>query len=182
MISYQHLRHKYKPDKIRVLFVGESPPAGGTFFYKADSKLYHFTQRAFSDVFGVAFEDKRFLDWFKNICCYLADLCPTPINKKNKRERRGQWVAGVESLSKCIRAASPQAIVIVMRAIAPYVNKAASKAGVDPTRIYSLPFPSHGHQQRYFVELIQVLNKLREDNILCTGVGKKIPPMLSLSF
>ena len=145
--TYEQLRHSYKPVKIRVLFVGESPPAGGTFFYKADSNLYHFTQRAFLDVFGVAFEDKRFLDSFKSIGCYLEDLCPTAINKTNKAERKRQWVAGVESLTKCIRAASPQAIVTVMRAIAPHVNKAACKAGVDPTQIYSLPFPAFGHQQ-----------------------------------
>jgi len=29
------LRLRYRPDKISVLFVGESPPAGGTFFYKS---------------------------------------------------------------------------------------------------------------------------------------------------
>jgi hypothetical protein len=166
--TYEQLRHSYKPDKIRVLFVGESPPAGGTFFYKADSNLYHFTQRAFLDVFDVGFEDKGFLDSFKSIGCYLEDLCPTAINKTNKAERKRQWVAGVESLTKCIRAAPapPRAIVIVMRAIAPHVNKAACKAGVDSTRIYSLPFPAFGHQQSYLVELIEVLNKLREDNIL----------------
>ena len=117
-------------------------------------------------MFGVAFEDKRFLDSFKSIGCYLEDLCPRAINKTNKAERRRQWVTGVESLTKCIRAAPPRAIVIVMRAIAPHVNKAACKAGVDPTQIYSLPFPAFGHQQSYLVELKKVLNKLREDNKL----------------
>jgi hypothetical protein len=57
-------------------------------------------------------------------------------------------------------------IVTVMRAIAPHVNKAAWKAGVDSTRINSLPFPTRGLQQSYLVELKKVLNKLREDNIL----------------
>ena len=166
MTTYEQLRHRYKPINIRVLFVGESPPAGGTFFYKADSNLYHFTQRAFLDVFGVAFEDKRFLDSFKSIGCYLEDLCPRAINKTNKAERKRHWVAGVESLTKCIRAAPPRAIVTVMRAIARHVNKAACKAGVDSTQIYSLPFPAFGHQQSYLVELKKVLNKLREDNKL----------------
>jgi hypothetical protein len=164
--AYQHLRHTYKPDKIRVLFVGESPPAGGTFFYKADSKLYIFTQKAFSIVFDGKFDDEGFLDCFKSTGCYLEDLCPIAINKKNKAERKRQRVAGLESLTKCIRAASPQAIVIVMRAIAPYVKKAAGEAGFDPRRICSLPFPTHGHQRRYVVELIEVLKELREDKIL----------------
>ena len=30
------IRKKYQPNKIQVLFIGESPPAGGTFFYLAN--------------------------------------------------------------------------------------------------------------------------------------------------
>jgi hypothetical protein len=37
------LRGRYRPDVIRVLLVGESPPAGGTFFYAANYNLYRAT-------------------------------------------------------------------------------------------------------------------------------------------
>jgi hypothetical protein len=37
--SLESLRQSYRPQQVRVLFVGESPPAGGTFFYRANSNL-----------------------------------------------------------------------------------------------------------------------------------------------
>nr|MBC8193829.1 hypothetical protein [FCB group bacterium] len=36
----EDLRQAFKPPKVEVLFIGESPPAGGTFFYNGNSKLY----------------------------------------------------------------------------------------------------------------------------------------------
>jgi hypothetical protein len=39
-IGREHLRKHYRPDRVRILFVGESPPASGRFFYQADSGLY----------------------------------------------------------------------------------------------------------------------------------------------
>ena len=38
--TYENLRNHYKPDKVEVLFVGESRPQGGTFFYQGDSTLF----------------------------------------------------------------------------------------------------------------------------------------------
>jgi hypothetical protein len=47
MISEERLRRRYQPDRIRVLLVGESPPASGRYFYVANSGLY----RAIRDTF-----------------------------------------------------------------------------------------------------------------------------------
>jgi len=46
-VDPDELRARYCPDVVRVLFVGESSPAGGTFFYAANSKLYFATKHAF---------------------------------------------------------------------------------------------------------------------------------------
>jgi hypothetical protein len=34
------LRARYRPTKVRVPFVGEEPPASGTFFYAGNSQVY----------------------------------------------------------------------------------------------------------------------------------------------
>lgn len=44
----QQAREDYLPDAVQVLFIGESPPAGGTFFYRANSGLYRATREAFA--------------------------------------------------------------------------------------------------------------------------------------
>lgn len=40
-------RDRYRPSYVVILMVGESPPAGDTFFYQADSNLFHATREAF---------------------------------------------------------------------------------------------------------------------------------------
>jgi hypothetical protein len=47
MVNSEDLRARYRPRDVDVLFIGESPPAGGTFFYAANSNLYYATEEAF---------------------------------------------------------------------------------------------------------------------------------------
>jgi hypothetical protein len=35
-VETEALRNVYRPERVRVLFVGESPPVSGAFFYQAD--------------------------------------------------------------------------------------------------------------------------------------------------
>ena len=77
----ESLRHLHKPAQIRWLFVGESPPAGGTFFYRADSNLFRYTRQAFSAAYEIDFNNgAEFLTFFQPQGCYLIDLCEEPIN------------------------------------------------------------------------------------------------------
>ena len=46
--TYENLRNNYKPNNVDVLFVGESRPQGGTFFYQENSALYRETKKAFN--------------------------------------------------------------------------------------------------------------------------------------
>lgn len=48
-LDFERLRARYRPERIVALFVGQSPPAGGTFFYFANSNLYRHTERAFRE-------------------------------------------------------------------------------------------------------------------------------------
>lgn len=80
------IRRKFKPAKIRILFIGESPPASGTFFYDGNSNLAKYTQHAFENCFGTSVSQmSEFLRFFKEQGCFLDDLCLYPINDiKNK--------------------------------------------------------------------------------------------------
>jgi len=46
------LRDAYRPRRVKSLFVGESSPAQGTHFYRADSNLFRATQAAFAEALG----------------------------------------------------------------------------------------------------------------------------------
>ncbi|MGH9678017.1 MAG: hypothetical protein ACRD36_13015, partial [Candidatus Acidiferrum sp.] len=74
MNDIEKLRCSFRPKHITTLFVGESPPHGGTFFYKRDSLLYHRMKEAFS-------AGENFLTEFKANCFFLEDLVQYPINQ-----------------------------------------------------------------------------------------------------
>ena len=73
----ERLRRRYRPARVRILFVGEAPPASGRFFYQADSGLYRAVRQTFLSAFP---ELKRaeFLESFRKLDCYLVDLCRSP--------------------------------------------------------------------------------------------------------
>jgi hypothetical protein len=63
MSDLENLRHSFRPEIITTLFVGESPPNGGTFFYKGDSLLHHQMKESFSSIgnFLSEFKGERLL-------------------------------------------------------------------------------------------------------------------------
>jgi hypothetical protein len=79
--SADDIRLQYKPSNVRRLFICESSPFSGTFFYNANSELSRYTQDAFSAAFESEFADgQELLGFFKSRGCYLIDLRGHPIN------------------------------------------------------------------------------------------------------
>jgi hypothetical protein len=157
--SIETVRTRFKPEPIRVLFVGESPPAGGAFFYYENSNLYRYTKEAFAAVFNRQFEPgEEFLVFFAGLGCYLIDLCAVPVNHFDKGEREFQRTAGITSLSARLRTTSPQAIVVVMKAIEQHIRQAADQAGLGRIPVFALPFPARGNQRKYVEGLVKTLH------------------------
>lgn len=142
------------------LFVGESRPKNGTFFYLGDSRLARFTFQAFSlDMKGTE-SAAASLDGFRHQGFYLVDLCSQPVNGLVRRERTAARADGVMTLSKTIRETGPAAIVVVMKAIEPHVRLAASQADCGATPIFVLPFPAMGHEPEYVAQLRELIPTL----------------------
>lgn len=71
---------------MRVLFVGEAPPASGRFFYQEDSGLYRAIRQALFEAFPVL-RERDFLESFRALHCYLVDLCENPVDRLGSRQR-----------------------------------------------------------------------------------------------
>ena len=85
----EKVRRSFRPRHITTLFVGESPPHSGTFFYKRDSRLYRRVKEAFGN-------GENFLSEFKAKGFFLDDLVLYPINQiKEKNERNEHRRKGV---------------------------------------------------------------------------------------
>jgi hypothetical protein len=146
--SRERLRRQYRPRRVRILFVGEAPPASGRFFYHADSGLY----RAIRDTFVTAFPSLRssnakFLESFRAMGCYLVDLCGKPVDQMDRTSRRRVGVAGEARLVRRLRKLRPMIIVAVVRSIGSNVRRAEVAAGWSGLHL-ELPYPGRWHRFR----------------------------------
>lgn len=164
--SYESIREKYRPRQTRVLFIGESRPANGTFFYCGDSTLARYTCEAFEVVYGSFPDISSFLAGFQALGCFLVDLCPEPVNHLSRKQRRQKHKAGEGALAVMLSALKPLALVVVMKGIACSVNQAARIADAGITLRYDLPFPAQHHQKEYVFGLSTIISGLKREGVL----------------
>jgi hypothetical protein len=152
--ALENLRHSFRPAFIATLFVGESAPVGGTFFYAADAQLYRTMRSAF------AFDETDFLAAFKARGWFLDDLVLVPVNHRTQAERRKlhrQWTA---SLARRIETYRPRAVVSLLLSIEEAVAEAVARAGIAGLTHYALPYPGNRQQLRFKRELARILDEL----------------------
>src|SRR5580693_4965629 len=101
MSDLEELRKNFRPDRITTLFVGESAPESGKFFYSGNSGLFRAMQKAFGG-------RPTFLEDFKRSGFYLDDLVLTPVNKLERRERSRRRQEAVPELAKRLAEYKPK--------------------------------------------------------------------------
>jgi hypothetical protein len=171
MSEAETARARFRPEAIRVLFIGESVPAGGTFFYRMDSALYDATQAAFRSTVMDLMTERNFLLSFQALGCYLVDLCDRPVNKLPDPERLAERDAGVSRLADFIGEERPATVINVMRAIAPWIDRALEEARFTPALRFDLPFPRRTNPAPYIAELSAALVAIRRAGLFRAGPG-----------
>jgi len=156
MMAVEKTRARYRPDRITTLFVGESAPASGDFFYYGENAMLRHMKRATEAVLG---EGGDFLERFKSYGWYLDDLVLTPVDKLVPSERRAKRLAATESLRDRIAAYRPLVIVSVLISIRSIVE-AAAKAAESNALLFGVPFPGVGQQARFHREMIEIIPRL----------------------
>jgi len=158
MNGTERIRQSFKPDKIRMLLIGESAPAGGDFFY-THSRMTIYVSQAFESVFNENFDDDlSFLKYFQEKGCYLDDLSLSPVNHMFSGQRKEALKTSVGPLSKRIAEHNPDVIVIIMKKIDRYVREAI-KLSKKSCSVYTLPFPGNGHQNKFMSEFSTILRR-----------------------
>jgi len=159
--NVEQLRESYKPERIEVLFVGESPPGNGQdFFYcRNGSRLGYATMEAFEEALQTKFEGyEDFLRFFRSRGFYLEDLF-------HERSRK-TYEASVDELRRVVRELAdrislyrPRLVIAVLCRICECVKSAVIEAGVYVPAV-CLPFPIGGNHQRYVKGLTETLQQL----------------------
>jgi hypothetical protein len=157
----ENLRQSFQPSRIQLLFVGESPPASGRFFYSGNSGLYRAMRAGFQTA-DANVDDENFLATFRAYGCYLTDLSHEPIDHLDPVPRRLMRSHAEKSLAREIKRLQPGIIAPVLHSITGNVENAAARA---KWRGQILQFPYPGRWSRYrraFLEaLVPVIGNLR---------------------
>jgi hypothetical protein len=156
METVEAIRKRFLPERITTLFVGESAPHSGDFFYCGNTAMSSHMKRAVELAFG---ETDDFLERFQAYGWYLDDLVLEPVNHLRKLERLTKCFDAREGLADRIRVYKPEAIVSLLKSIEPFVNDAAKTAGSNAPR-YGLPFPGMGQQKRFQAGMAAIIQKL----------------------
>lgn len=147
------LRISFRPPRVTTLFVGESAPVNGKFFYQGNTGFYRYVRRAFDG-------DENFLAAFKQGGFFLDDLVLEPINGLPRSDRRRLHREYASSLAERIAVYKPQAVISVLQDIHGIVGQAIEKSGLINVKHYRLPFPGQGHQTRFMDELRRIRREL----------------------
>ena len=171
--DWEQIRLCYRPDRINVLFIGESPPPSGkTFFYAGNSILFDFWKSAFTEVFSKSWPSpESFLRWFQEQECYLDDLLSTPLpySKTEKiKMRKALLPKAVSPFARKLRDYKPEAVVAVMKCIDSYVKEAIEESESNIAyEIVGFPYKRNGKiSPQTISEAQHVLTKLKQQNII----------------
>jgi len=158
----ERLRRRYRPGRVRLLFIGESPPASGRFFYRCDSGLYRALLGAFRE-WRPSIGDGEFLEVFRSAGCYLIDLCPFPVDQLEPHARRAACRDAELLLSRQIRGLRPELVATVVQSIRGNVTRALAGAGWHG-RVLDLPYPGRWSRFRdtFVMRLVPELRALYE--------------------
>jgi hypothetical protein len=156
MNELEELRRSFQPDRITTLFVGESAPRSGKFFYLQNTGLY----RAMKLVFNWKGD---FLSEFKTRGFYFDDLSLIPVNGMERKERRKQCEESVASLAIRLKGYRPAAIVIIGRGVDKWIRRATNDAGLDiPIRCTTYPGRFQKLRERFKDEMASIIPQLFE--------------------
>jgi hypothetical protein len=156
--SVETVRAHYRPKTILTLFVGESAPHSGDFFYFGNTGLTGYMHKAMEAAgLGGAGD---FLERFKSYGWYLDDLVLTPINQLGESPQRKKECRDAQaSMAARIKEYQPRAIVSLLLGIRDIVEAAAIDAGSD-ARLFAVPFAGMGQQLRFLEEMAHILPQL----------------------
>ena len=165
--AYSALREKYRPDKLKLLFIAESPAQSRSFYDVGTSDndwLYLETMGVlFHNLVGGLYGEgsshsrailrvkkDEYLQCFRNEGFWLLDAVPTPfaegMNTRDKAEAIRRYAP---RLMEIINACRPDGCVLIGRTVYDNLADELRRAGAPVLNQEFIPFPAYGHSQAF---------------------------------
>lgn len=160
---YQKLRDQWKPERVRLLLIGESPPddrgdsSRRRFFYADRLEQY---DNLFRSVIAALYEEGKlskgeskapWLERLRSDGVYLIDLASRPINALAPPARRQARIASVDDCLRRIRQLSPKGVVVCHQPSFELLAAPMQAASLPLLHQVGIPFPLP-NKRKEFVE------------------------------
>jgi len=158
---YAKLRNKYLPSDLRVIFVAESPPASGKYFYNEDGSLGEPLFRAMMNVLDIKPTTKtEGLKAFRQTGHLLVDATYTPVNKFQGKRRELTILSDYKNLTHDLKNLcgnkNPDVILIKANICRLLERKLRSDGFNVKNGGVIVPFPSNGQQKNFLREMNKI--------------------------
>lgn len=162
---YLRLRKKYLPIKLNLLFILESPPVSGKYFYDETGKTTEPLFRAFMKILSYnPFDKKDGLEHFKSNGYILVDATYKQVNKLRGKIRDYTILSDYSRLIEDLETLSPKRnvpIILVKANICRMFDERLTEMGFNIlNKGVVIPFPSHGQQKKFHLEMSTVLSHM----------------------
>jgi len=153
--EYVAKRNKYKPETIKAIFILESPPKSGKYFYDPEGKTTEPLFKAMMELIGYKPVDKASgLAEFAKKGFIIADATYTPVNHhKEGKYRDGAIMVWYRSLLKDLDILTPDKkvpIILVKANICRLLAVPLKSAGFNVANNgITVPFPATGQQGKF---------------------------------
>ena len=174
---YKTAAQKYNPDKIKILFIAESPPfkeegEALRYFYfenltKRDSLFRNIMQVLFPeeyDDFKKSKDKVPLLNKFKENGFFLIDACDYPINQYKNRTRDDLINKDFPKLLQKIKTVidDDTKTILIKKNIFDLLFYRLKSEGINAINTEHLDFPSSGNQKKFKTKLCKLLLHLNK--------------------
>ena len=161
---YLKLRNRYLPSKLNLIFLLESPPVSGKYFYDESGKTTEPLFSAFMKFSNYSPSDKSDgLEHFKNEGHLLVDATYKQVNKLKGKIRDYTILSDYNRLIEDLENLSPKKnvpIILVKANICRMFDERLTERGFNIlNKGIVIPFPSHGQQKKFHSEMLKVLSR-----------------------
>ncbi len=160
---YKKLRKNYIPELCRLIFIFESPPASGKYFYDdsgtVDEPLFKFMMKCFCPFNPV--EKQNGLKEFKRLGILLVDAVYKPLNRLSQSERKRAVLRSYPKLENDLRkiiGKNHTKILIAGKSLRKILEpKLETRFYVINDRV-GLPFPLYGRGKNFAEKIRHLFN------------------------
>jgi hypothetical protein len=159
---YISLRNKYFPKKMKIVFILESPPVSGKYFYDENGRT---TEPLFSAMMKLLIfrprDKQEGLKYFAEKGYFLVNATYEPVNKLKHKNRNDTILRNYQNLVADLRKHGVSKKINVILVKANICRLLESKLLSDDFNVKNrgviIPFPSNGRQKEFSTAIQEVI-------------------------